>query len=75
MAVITTPVASDLVMVMDNGTGASGQALSKSHIYKDIKSAADNADIYDVAATITGLQDKTVLSIQRRNIVELENEE
>ena len=27
MAVISTPIACDLVLVMDNGVGASGQAL------------------------------------------------
>jgi len=37
MAVNSTPLSSQLVLVMDNGTGASGQALFVSRAIKDVK--------------------------------------
>ncbi len=73
MAVTATPLSSDLVLVMDNGTGASGQQLSIKRTFKSVKSAASNADLYAVAQDILGLQEKTNLAIQRQDIVELEN--
>lgn len=73
MAVTTTPLSSDLVLVMDNGTGASGQQLSIKRTFKSVKSAASNADLYAVAQDILGLQEKTNLAIQRQDTVELEN--
>ncbi|MEN6328124.1 MAG: DUF1659 domain-containing protein [Syntrophomonas sp.] len=73
MAVTATPLSSDLVLVMDNGTGASGQQLSVKRTFKSVKSAAANADLYAVAQDILGLQEKTNLAIQRQDTVELEN--
>jgi hypothetical protein len=74
MAVTATSLATDLVLVMDNGIGASGQALSKNRTYKNIKIAATDDDVYAVAQTLIGLQSKTNNFIQRRNTVELESE-
>jgi len=73
MAVTATSLATDLVLVMDNGIGASGQALSKNRTYKNIKIAATDDDVYAVAQTLIGLQSKTNNFIQRRNTVELES--
>lgn len=73
MAVTATPLSSDLVLVMDNGTGAGGQQLSIKRTFKSVKSAASNADLYAVAQDILGLQAKTNLAIQRQDTVELEN--
>ena len=74
MAVTATSLATDLVLVMDNGIGASGQALSKNRTYKNIKIAATDEDVYAVAQTLIGLQSRTNNFIQRRNTVELESE-
>lgn len=71
MAVTATPVSSDLVLVMDNGTGASGQQLTRNRVYSNIKAGADNEDVYPVATGLISLQDKTNLSIQRQDTVEL----
>ncbi|MDD4172065.1 MAG: DUF1659 domain-containing protein [Syntrophomonas sp.] len=73
MAVTATSLATDLVLVMDNGIGASGQALSKNRTYKNIKIAATDEDVYAVAQTLIGLQSRTNNFIQRRNTVELES--
>lgn len=73
MAVTATSLTSDLILVMDNGIGASGQALSQNRTYKNVKIAATDQDIYDVAQTLIGLQSKTNNAIQRRNTVEIES--
>lgn len=73
MAVTATPMTSDLILVMDNGIGASGQALSLNRTYRNVKPEATDQDLYDVAQTLIGLQSKTNNSIQRRNTVEIES--
>ncbi|MDD2619513.1 MAG: DUF1659 domain-containing protein [Syntrophomonadaceae bacterium] len=73
MALIATPISSNLVLVMDNGTGSSGQQLSIKRTFKSVKSAASNDDLYDVAQDIIGLQGKSNLAVQRQDTVELEN--
>ncbi len=74
MAVTTIPVTSEMVLVMDNGTGASGQQLKKNRVYKDVKTAADSEDVFSVAQSLLGLQEKTNLSIQRNNSSEIAEE-
>jgi len=72
MPVTTTNVASELILVMDNGIGTSGRSLTKSRIYKNIRSNASDEDLYAVAQGIASLQDKLLLAVQRRNTVEIE---
>ncbi|MCX5780323.1 MAG: DUF1659 domain-containing protein [Firmicutes bacterium] len=71
MAVNATSLTTDLILVMDNGIGASGQALSLNRTFKNVKIAATDQDVYDVAQTLIGLQSQTNNAIQRRNTVEL----
>ncbi len=73
MAVTATFVTSDLILVMDNGIGASGQALSQSRIYKNVKTDAADEDVYAVAQALLALQSKTCNAVQRRNVVEMES--
>lgn len=72
MAVTATHVATEMILVIDNGAGASGQALSKSRIYKYVKADATIDDIYEVAQDIASLQSKNVLAVQTRSTDELE---
>ncbi|NLB89282.1 MAG: DUF1659 domain-containing protein [Syntrophomonadaceae bacterium] len=72
MPVNTIPVATDLILVLDNGIGSSGQQLTQNRVYKNIKTDANNDKIYSVAETLAGLQNKRKLAIQRRDIVEIE---
>jgi len=74
MAVTATNISSDLILIMDNGTGANGQPLSKSRTYRNVKTTATDSDVYDVAQSLIGLQSRTNQSIQRRNILEIESE-
>ncbi len=71
MAVTPSMVAVDLALVMDNGTGGSGQPLFITRTFKKVTTDAANADIYAVAQSLLGLQTKTNVAIQRRDIVEL----
>ncbi|CFX78397.1 Protein of unknown function DUF1659 [Syntrophomonas zehnderi OL-4] len=73
MAVTSNSLASDLVLIMEDGIGASGQPRSKSRVFKGIKTDANNADVYDVAQTLIGLQSRLNQAIQRRDTVELTN--
>ncbi len=74
LAIVSTPLTSDLVLVMDNGVGASGQSLSQNRTYKNVKITATDADVYAVAQVLIGLQSKTTNAIQRKNTAELESE-
>ncbi len=74
MAINSIQVATDLILQMDNGIGASGQQLSIARTYKDVKPNSDNKDLYDVANSLLTLQEKNKISIQRRDILELEEE-
>ncbi|MGI6452956.1 MAG: DUF1659 domain-containing protein [Syntrophomonadaceae bacterium] len=72
MAVTATTTESQLVLVMDNGTGALGQTLTKRRIYKDIKTSASNEDLYSIAQDLATLQSRNNLAVQRYDIIELE---
>lgn len=75
MAVTATSLTSDLILVMDDGIGASGQALSKNRSFRNVKTSASDEDVYLVAQTLIGLQSQVNNSVQRRNTVELESAE
>jgi hypothetical protein len=72
MAINASPVSRDLILVMDNGLGASGQQLTRSRSYRDLKTTAGDEDIYAVAQALIGLQEDNCLAIQRRDIVVLQ---
>ena len=74
MAVSATTISTDLVMVMDNGIGAGGQQLFINRSFKRVKPEASNDNIYAIAQELLGLQDKTNIAVQRRDIVELINQ-
>ena len=72
MAVTASPLASDLIIHVqkDGGIG------SISRKYSDVKVAATDADVYDVANGTNGLaklQSRTFVAVNRTNTVELVN--
>jgi predicted nucleotidyltransferase len=71
MAVTPSMVAVDLALVLDNGNAGPGQPMLVTRTFKKVKTTAANADIYAVAQALLGLQTKTIIGIQRRDIVEL----
>lgn len=72
MAITTSPVTSDLVLIMDNGVGSSGQALTVNRKFSKVKTTASNEDVFAVADSITAIQDKTRLAVRRMDTVEIE---
>lgn len=72
MAINEIPVATDLVLVMDNGIGASGQQLIINRTFKDVKTNADNEKVYSVANDLVSLQEAAKIAVQRRDTLELE---
>jgi hypothetical protein len=74
MAITSTDITSELIMVMDNGIGSSGQSLSKNRVYKNIKTAATDEEIFAVAAGLSNLQTHELQGVLRRNTIEIENE-
>lgn len=73
MAITTTPVGSELILVMDNGVGASGQQLVKNRVYTDVRSGAADADLYSTAQSLLSLQEKSNIAVQRRNLIEIQD--
>jgi hypothetical protein len=74
MAITPIAVSRDLILVMDNGIGASGQPLTINRTYKYVKSSALDEDIYAVAQALIGLQESENIAVQRRDIFELASE-
>lgn len=74
MAVTSTPVSSDLILVMDYGVGSTGKQQSKEVILKSLIPGANLDDVYAVAQVVLTLHEKPNLAIQRRDIVELKNQ-
>jgi hypothetical protein len=74
MAVTPIAVSRDLILVMDNGIGASGQPLTINRTYKYVKSSALDEDIYTVAQALIGLQESENIAVQRRDVFELASE-
>lgn len=69
MAVTTTHILSELILVNDvDGTKTVSRTL------KNIKIAAVDADVYSAAQSLISLQEPINLMIQRRNVMELEEE-
>ncbi|HWP97970.1 MAG TPA: DUF1659 domain-containing protein [Syntrophomonadaceae bacterium] len=71
MSVTSTPVSTDLVLVMDNGISATGKAQTKDQVFKSVNTLASNDEMYSAAQVLLALQEKTNLSVQRRDTVEL----
>ncbi len=72
MAITATPLASDLIIRLEKETGT-GTVARK---YQDIKVAATDADVYDVANGTNGLaklQTKVFSSVERLNTVDIQD--
>ena len=72
MAITATPLASDLIIRVQKETGT-GTIARK---YADVKVAATDADVYDVANGANGLaklQTKVFSSVERVNTVDIQD--
>lgn len=67
MAVNTTPLSSNLLVLVDNDD-ASDNLTRK---YADLKTDATDQDVYDVGVALAALQTRTMSAINRTQIYEI----
>ena len=67
MAVNTTPLSSNLLVLVNNDD-ASGNLTRK---YADLKTDAVDQDVYDVGVALAGLQTRTMSAVNRTQIYEI----
>ena len=68
MAVATTPLSSNLLILVANDD-ASGNLSRK---YADLKPDAEDQDVFDVGTALAGLQSRTLSAINRTQVYEIE---
>ena len=71
MAVNTVAQDSKFKIQLDAGTDEKGNPVTKSKTFSKVKSAAINDDVYDVAASLAGLQELPLVSVRRIDEVEI----
>lgn len=69
MAVTTTPLSSNLLVLVEND-GATGNLTRK---YSDLKTDATDQDVYDVGVSLAGLQSRTLSAVNRTQVYEIES--
>ncbi len=74
MALVVTPIASDLLLILDAGLDEYGQQMTRRRQYGDLKTSATDQDVFDVAEGLISLQEAACLAVQRVNTVELTEE-
>jgi len=65
MAVIATPVQSSLRLVVQTGTDTNGNPVYRNRSYSRVKPEVPDADVYDVANVLAGLQTNPLFAVQR----------
>ena len=74
MAVVKTPQESRIGIKVANGTSASGAAQFKTLRFSNVKPASPDQDLFDVGASIGGLQGAALVAISRTDEADLSNE-
>jgi len=74
MAVVAIPVQSSLRLVVQTGTDTNGDPVFSSRTYNRIKPQAPDADLFDVASALAGLQTHALYAVQRVATNELAEE-
>lgn len=72
MAVTAVPISDTLNVVVDNGLSATGAQLTKTLKYANVRPAATDDVVKDVADAIGAAQSKTVIAVNRLKGVELQ---
>lgn len=68
MAVTTTPLSSNLLILVENDACVG----NLSRKYADLKTDALDQDVYDVGTALTGLQTRVMSAINRTQVYEIE---
>ncbi|MDO4539723.1 MAG: DUF1659 domain-containing protein [Syntrophomonadaceae bacterium] len=71
MAIIKNAVSSELVLVVVDGTTASGANRYKNHYLKNLKPMALDQDVFDTGTALLTLQTKPTYAVQRRDLYTL----
>ena len=74
MAVVKASQDSRIGITVTNGVSATGANLFRTLRFSNVKAAALDQDLYDVAFSISGLQDKTLVEILRTDEASLASE-
>jgi len=74
MAVVSTASGAVLVTQYQTGTTEAGAPIISQRSFSDVKSAATDQDVYDVAEALFGLIDYPLTSIRRDNRFDLTDE-
>ena len=74
MAVVKTPQESRIGIKVANGTSASGAAQYKTLRFSNVKPAAIDQDLYDVAISLSGLMAAALVAINRTDDAALTSE-
>ncbi|OPX90223.1 MAG: hypothetical protein A4E53_01109 [Pelotomaculum sp. PtaB.Bin104] len=71
MAVTNVPVGTALKLKLNTGTDGSGNPVFRTKSLSNVKPTAAHQDIFDVAVSLSGLQEYTLSSISRVDSGEL----
>lgn len=74
MAVTSIPVSSSLVLVLDYGVNSAGKTQTKERVFKSLDPSSTDENAYAAGQVLLGLQEKTKIAVQRRDVVELNNQ-
>ena len=72
MPVVINPMDSKMVLCLQTGTDADGQAIISKKNYSKVKAEVTNEDFYEVASVICGLQIYPVQDVYRDNLMTVE---
>ena len=74
MAVVKTPQESRIGIMVANGVSATGANLFKTLRFSNVKPAAIDQDLYDVAVSLSGLMAAALVAINRTDDAALTSE-
>lgn len=72
MAVTSMPLGSALLVQVQTGVDGSGNPVVRTRRWSNVKAAATDQDVFDVANAIAGLQAHPVVDIVRQDSEDLE---
>jgi hypothetical protein len=74
MAIASIPVSTSLVLVLDYGLNSAGKIQTKERVFKSLNPDSTNDNVYATGQILLGLQEKTSIAVQRRDVVELSSQ-
>ena len=74
MAVVKTPQGSRIGIMIANGVSSTGANLFKTLRFSNVKPAAIDQDVYDVAVSLSGLMSAALVEIIRTDEADLTSE-